>query len=416
MTTAIAVPDTPLQEERTWVATNQEPVTEAMVNAGEAGAPFARGRSRRDTNPRYRQLLHEAFSLYNRVLAGDRYAGIQFLEAMSTSDFPALFGDIIDRQLLGEYQQMPVQWQLIARRGTVRDFRPVNRFAVDGAEAPLPEVGQLSEYPAAALTETPYTYRVTKRGRRVPLSWETWINDDLGAFRSLPQRLATAARRTEERFATGLYAGASGPDTAFYSVGNSNIVTGNPALSVPGLETAMTVLGEQVDTEGNPIFVDVAYLVVPPALEVTARNILNATEIIGAAGGGTGNQTGSGADQLRTVNWMRDRVQLIVNPWLPLISTGNGNEGVPLGRTAWYLFGSPSAGRPAMEIGFLLGNETPSLWQKTANAVMVGGGTVDPVMGDFDTDSIQWRVRHVIGGTQLDPKITVASTGQGEGS
>lgn len=410
MTTAtMAVPDAALQEERTWVATTSEPVTEAMVNAGETGAPFARGRQRRDANPRYRQMLAEAFGLYNRVLSGDRYAGLQFLEAMSTSDFPNLFGDIIDRQLLGEYMQMPVQWQLIARRGTVRDFRPVNRFAVDGAEAPLPEVGQLSEYPAAALTETPYQYRVTKRGRRVPLSWETWINDDLGAFRSLPQRLATAARRTEERFATTLFATATGPDATFFSAGNANVVTGNPALSVPGLETAMTVLGEQVDTEGNPIFIDVAYLVVPPALEVTARNILNAIEIIGAQGSGSGNQTGQGSDQLRAVNWMRDRVQLIVNPWLPLIDTTSG-------RTAWYLFGSPSAGRPAMEIGFLIGNETPSLWQKTANAVMVGGGMVDPVMGDFDTDSIQWRVRHVLGGTQLDPKVAVASTGSGEGS
>jgi Mu-like prophage major head subunit gpT len=405
MTTATAAaPGTTLQEERTWVATPSEPVTEAMINAGESGAPFARGRQRRDANPRYRQMLTEAFQLYNRVLSGDRYAGLQFLEAMSTSDFPALFGDIIDRQLLGEYQQMPVQWQTIARRGTVRDFRPVKRFAVDGAESPLPEVGELSEYPAAALTETPYEYRVTKRGRRVPLSWETWVNDDLGAFRSLPQRLATAARRTEERFATTLYATSTGPAAPFYSAANANIVTGNPALSMPGLQAAFTVLSSQVDTEGNPIFIDVAYLVVPPALEVTARNILNATQLTGASGGGVGNQTGSGADQLTVNNWMRDRVQLIVNPWLPLIDTTSGN-------TAWYLFGSPSAGRPAMEIGFLIGNESPALWQKSPNAVMVGGGTVDPVMGDFDTDSIQWRVRHVLGGVLLDPKVTVASQG-----
>jgi hypothetical protein len=408
MTTATATaPGTALQEERSWVATTSQPVTEAMINAGEGGAPFSRGRQRRDSNPRYRHNLTEAFGLYNRVLAGDRYAGIQFLEAMSTSDFPALFGDIIDRQLLGEYGQMPVQWQTIARRGTVRDFRPVKRFAVDGAESPLPEVGELSEYPAAALTETPYEYRVTKRGRRVPLSWETWVNDDLGAFRSLPQRLATAARRTEERFATSLYATATGPASTFYTVGNANVVPGNPALSMPGLQAAFTTLASQVDTEGNPIFLDVAHLVVPPALEVVARNILNATQIMGASGGGLGNQTGSGSDQLVANNWMRDRVQLMVNPWLALLDTTSGN-------TAWYLFGSPSAGRPAMEVGFLIGNEAPSLWQKSANAVMVGGGTVDPVMGDFDTDSVQWRVRHVLGGALLDPRVTVASTGQGE--
>jgi hypothetical protein len=64
-----------------------------------------------------------------------------------------------------------------------------------------------------------------------------------------------------------------------------------------------------------------------------------------------------------------------------------------------------------MEVGFLIGHETPELFQKTPNAVRVGGGPVDPTDGDFETDSVEWKLRHVYGGTLMDPKSGVASKG-----
>jgi hypothetical protein len=273
---------------------------------------------------------------------------------------------------------------------------------LDGGEAILTEVKQQSEYPAASLTDGSYTYSVKKYGRRIPLSWETLINDDLDAFRDIPDRLGNAARRSEERFATDLYAGTTGPDGTFFSSGNKNIVTANPVLSVSGLQTAYTVLGSQVDTDGAPIYIEGVTLVVPPALEVVANNIINATEILAAAGGGDG----TGNDQVRAQNWMRNRVRVMVNPWLPIITTTNGN-------TSWYLFANPDAGRPAMEVGFLIGHEEPELFQKTPNAIRVGGGIVSPEDGDFDTDSTEWKLRHVFGGTLMDPKSAVGSNGTG---
>lgn len=50
-----------------------------------------------------------------------------------------------------------------------------------------------------------------------------------------------------------------------------------------------------------------------------------------------------------------------------------------------------------MEIGFLTGHETPELFMQSPNAVRVGGGAVDPMDGDFRTDSIDWKVRYVFG-------------------
>jgi hypothetical protein len=380
----------------------------AAIYEGEGTSLSARIRkARRSGNPAYKRNLLEAINLYERVLAGNRRAAIDFSEAMSTSDFAHLFGDILDRQILAKYASQPVQWDMVARRGRVRDFRLVERFTLDGGEAVLTEVKELTEYPAAKLTDNAYTYRVKKYGRRLPLSWETFVNDDLDAFRDLPDRLGNGARRTEEKFAAGLYAGASGPDSTFFTSAHKNLVTANPALSITALQSAFTLLASQVDQDGAPIYIDGVTLVVPPALTVVANNIINASEIWTAAGSGGANSDAGRPDTLRVANWMANRVKVQTNPWLPLISSSaNGN-------TSWYLFADPNVGRPAMEIGFLIGHETPELFQKASNAVRVGGGPAAPEDGDFDSDGVEMKVRHVLGGTQADSKMGVASNGSG---
>lgn len=375
----------------------------SRINEGDGTNLSQRIAQRRGrNNPVYRTRLLEAMDLYTKVLRGDRMAGHTFVEAMSTSDFSFLFGDIIDRQMLVKYQSAPVMWDMVAKRGRVRDFRTVKRFTLDGGEATLSSVAQLTEYPAAKLSDGDYTYSVAKYGRRIPLDWETMINDDLDAFRDIPDRLGNAARRTEEKFATGLYAASTGPNATFFATGHANLITANPVLSIAGLQSAYTFLANQVDADGAPIYINGTVLVVPPSLEVTANNIINATEILAATGGGDG----TGNDQVRAINWMKNKVKVMVNPWLPIIDTTHG-------ATAWYLFADPSVGRPAAEVGFLIGHEVPELFQKTPNAVRVGGGLAVPEDGDFDTDAIEWKVRHVLGGTLMDYRSAVASSGAG---
>jgi hypothetical protein len=389
-----------LQELGSYTGGTDAAATE-RIYAGE-GRNLSEGARRRarSASPAYRQQITRVAEMYVAVLRGNRRAALDFIEAMSTSDFSFLFGDVLDRQMLAKYQSTPVAWDMFAKRGTVRDFRTVKRFTLDGGEAILDQVNEQAEYPAAKLADGDYEYRVSKHGRRIALSWETMINDDLDAFRDLPTRLGNAARRSEERFATALFSSSTGPNSTFYASGNHNIVTGDPALSIDGLQTAYTVLASQVDTDGAPIYIDGTVLVVPPALEVVARNIINATEILAAAGGGDG----TGNSQLRTANWMQNKVRLVVNPWLPIIDTTHGS-------TAWYLFADPNVGRPAMEVGFLIGHDAPELFQKTPNAVRVGGGLIGPEEGDFDTDSAEWKLRHTFGGVLMDPKSSVASAG-----
>lgn len=356
-------------------------------------------------SPQYRALLAEAATLVADVVSGRKR--VHYLqEAMTTSDFPLLFGDILDRQMLANYAETAQTFRDYVKISTVRDFRTVKRFVLDGGGGRLGTVPQRTEYPQDSVVDGDYTYNVAKYGKKFTFDWEDIINDDLEALTDIPNRMARSARRTEEFFATDLFFDANGPDATFFASGNKNIVTSNPALSVAALQTAFTVLRSQIDSTGEPIYIDAVRLVVPPALEVTAQNILNGTQLwLTSLGGGVS------GEQLNTVNWMNGRVGLSVNSYIPIIVTSQTTT--VRGNTSWMLVADPNASRPAAEMGFLRGHTSPELFMKASNAVSVGGGMTAEMDGDFDTDSIEYKVRHVLGGTLMDPKTAVASNGTG---
>lgn len=369
------------------------------------------GTRSRKKGPRYQEMLVEAAKLVADVYTGRRK--MHYLqEAMTTSDFPYLFGDILDRQILASYREWPAVWANYCKRGRVRDFRTVKRFGVYGADQVLGAVvGQKGEYPYEEINEdTPYTYVVGKYGRKIRFSWETMINDDLDALKDQPERLGRAARRSEQKFVTQLHVDANGPHASLYTAGNKNQVitangaaSNNPPLSVAALQDGMTVMSKQKDQNGEPIVIDMFELVVPPALSVKADNYLNALELHIKEN----KAAGSSEQDVVTLNWMKAVFNKRVDPYIPIVaSTANGD-------TSWFLFANPNNGRPALELGFLIGHEEPEIFMKTPNQVPVGGGGEDAMNGDFDSDAIENKLRHVFGGTRMDPKMTVASNGSG---
>jgi len=371
---------------------------DAAVKEADALAPV-----NRRVSPQRLSLLSEAMDIMYAAFSGDERSALDLRdllqgkhvsgvsEAMSTSDFPKLFGDVLDRELLAQYEQINPIWPMFARRTVVRDFRPKKWLDLLGGRAILEGVGQGAEYPAGALTEGDYSLTVSKYGARLPLYWEMFVNDDLDAFRDAPERLAQAARDTEDYLATGLVASATGP-TAFFS-GNGGV--GTVPLNTDNLSAALTAIATRKDSEGRPIQVSAYVLMVPPALEVMANNILNATLI----------RLKSTNQDVEVTNWLRGKVSIVVNPWLPIIDTSGTTA------TTWYLLPAPATARPAVVMGFLRGHEVPDLRVRADAGQRVGGGNVPAEEGSFDTDDIQYRVRHVSGGTTLDPIAAYASKG-----
>jgi hypothetical protein len=428
--------------------TNLGPVTTLTEDGG-----FARVRRLRESSPYYQQGFSEAQRLLDRVLSGSRRAMLELQEALTTSDFAGYFGDVLDRSVLANYAETPYTWDLYCKRATIRDFRQAKIFRFDRGAAVLDGpinpslnaagisasgptgLAEVTEYPMRKRTATNYTDQLYKFGALMDFSWETIVNDDLDALKDTPALFGRAARRTEEKRATELYASATGPNSTFFSVANKNILssavnsavtTTNAPLSITALQQAMIVLMSQVDLDGEPISIEDFTLVYPPALDVVVKNILNATQVWMNDQGGTIGLEGTGATQSATSlqrllanNWARNIVRPAKNYYLPLVDTTHGT-------TAWYLFANPKNGRPALQQSFLLGRESPELFMKAPNQIQIGEGRMgpgagsmpgtsmaNPMDGDFLTDSIIYKIRHVLGGTLLDPLMALASNGSG---
>jgi hypothetical protein len=307
-------------------------------------------------------------------------------EAMAASDFRNAAFEVIDREVQERYQALPAVWSLYARKVLVKDFKPKVLVDLLGGMAGLDEVPELTEYPEGAVSKSLRTISVKKHGKRFAFSWESWINDDLDELGSLPEALSIAARETESRKAAALLTDGDGPNAAFFNataIGGttSNLFTGNPALTTQSLTDGIGIVTGRRDPEDRPIVIPRLTLVVPPALETTARTILGATMI----------RTQEGT----------------VDPWLPVL-----DKGANAAKT-WYLVPTPSSGRYSLALGFLRGHEDPQVRVKGGQGQQTGGGAIDPTDGSFEIDDIQYRVRHVLDGAYGDPIGTLASTGAG---
>ncbi len=321
-------------------------------------------------------------------------------EAMGTSDFPNLFGDLLYRQLLGNYMPYPVTYPNYFRVVDVKDFRALHLYAIDGAQGILPQVHEHEPYPEVSFTETPYSVSVLKYGQRYGVSFEMMIQDDLNAFASRPMMMAVGARRSEEYLATTKLCDVNGPDATFFSSGNKNIATG--ALTTPNLQAAFKILAAQKDADGQPIVIDAVNLVVTPNDEITAQNIMHASQL--RINDGTGG--GAAGQFLYVENWMKAKVSLSVNPYIPYVASSCASN-------PWFLIANPNdlSQRPAFVFAFMRGRRQPQMWVKDPDAMALGGGDSSPLEGDFDNDDINYKIRHIFGATQADPKFAVASIG-----
>jgi len=310
-------------------------------------------------------------------------------EALTTSDFPYLFGDVLDRQMLAAYKAVDPVWKAFVKMSTVKDFRTTRRIQMRGGDDALAQVAEKGEYLASDRTEVPYYFNVDKYGRQFDISWESMINDDLGALKDTPERFARAAVRTEHRIVTNLYA-----RCALYSAAQGNAA--NAALTIGNLETAVEAM--QAFTDGVEILLNrPKYLVVPPGLEFTARQILTSANKIWLTG--TVDLALGPSTPYPTTNVIAQwGLQLIVDPYLSIY--GGADR-----LTQWYLFADPKD-IAALEFAHLQGHERPEICMKSSDKVTVGGGSINPLSGDFATDNVFYRVRHVFGGVLLDWRAT----------
>jgi hypothetical protein len=304
--------------------------------------------------------------------------------------------DLIDRSVAAGYNNESVMtnYQIIGYRRDTADLAGAHGgqgrdYRIDAPRV-IPIVPEKGEYLPIDVNEDYFEFRTYKYGCQWDISWEAYLRDnrDLGLLMQYPQNWGLSARYTMQFVFTSAFAG----NTTFFSSAHNNYDDGaDSALDEDSLDAALTMLQSQTDAAGNILpYAGRVYLVVPPSLERTARQLLNATFSF------------SGTN-ITVANLVNQTAELIVDPFLPAADTVSGD-------TAWYLFCDPAI-RPAMRYGFLTGFEQPEIFVKAAEAQALFGGAEDPFSGTFLSDNIEFKLRFTWGADTADYRGAVMMKG-----
>lgn len=342
----------------------------------------------------YEQKLKETVDLLTNAKGLPQHRHEYLLrEALTTSDFPYLFGDVLDRQVLAAYKAVDPVWKSFVRMGTVPRIYPQvggYRFGITGGDQHLDEVAEKGEYLASERDEHRYPVSAKKYGRQFDISWESLINDDLGALKDTPERFARAAVRTEHRLVSGTYVADLVAAANLYAGANAN--SGALPLTINNLENTVEAMAAFLDVNGEPIMNRPKYLVVGPGLEFTARQILTSATKAWV------NDAVAAAVPMPTSNVISQYgLQLVIDPYIPIFA--------PAAVLSWFLFADPRD-IAAMECDYLAGHERPEICMKASDKVSIGGGAIGPMDGDFATDNVFYRVRDVFGCNRLEWRAT----------
>lgn len=276
----------------------------------------------------------------------------------TTTDFPLILGDAVNRTLREAYQAAPSGLKQVARQTTARDFRTKHRVQL--GEAPtLEKVLESGEFTRGTMAEAEETYRLDTFGRIIGITRQAIVNDDLGAFSSLSGRFGAAAASFEAtQLVLLLEENAAMKDgKSIFDPAHRNIADNGAALSEETLSAGRLAMRTQTGLSEDLIDVTPRALIVPPQLETTAEKLLSAVQ----------------AAKTDDVNPFSG-LMLIVEPRLT-------------SATAWYLAADPAT-VDGLEYAYLEGATGPQI--ETQQGFNVDGIEIK-IRLDFGAGFVDWR-------------------------
>lgn len=275
----------------------------------------------------------------------------------STSDFPLILGNTINRTLRQAYDEVEQTWKPLGRQANFADFRSRTSVAL-GEASRLEKVKEGGEYKYGTLPEIGSEIKAEKWGKIIALTWEAIVNDDLNAFDKIPTALAMSARQTESDVIWDLFL----KDVKFsdkaniFSAGHGNVAGTAGPINGATLQAARTAMRTQKGVDQKTfINIEPKYLVVGPLNEMAAYQWTSANYFPAVAG----NQNPVYNTQL----------VVIVDPRITDYS--------------WFLVGS---GAETFEWGYLDGE----------------GGLITDTREGFEVDGVEVKARLVFGAGWVD--------------
>lgn len=308
-----------------------------------------------------------------------RYAFTPSLQAgFSTLSVSSILEAVANKSLLAGYMEIDQTWREIAQVVSVVDFKDHKAYRLlDDME--YEELSPTGEIRHGKVSDETITRSADTYAKMFALTRKSIINDDLGAFDDLRNRIGRgAAKKFNNVFWTAFI-----NNSSFFTTALTNYVEGATTnLGTDGVGLGLGVKAFRKMTSpsadgtkriGNDL--TPAILLVPPELEANAENLYKNMNL--------------GSVKVGDANIYANKYRPVVQNRLSQ-STFTGYS-----TTAWYLFADPRNAAP-MWAAFLNGNETP---------------TVESAEADFNTLGIQLRGYHDFGAGQNEYLSGIKSKG-----
>jgi len=325
----------------------------------------------------FKEMVDVCCAMEGRQAPGFGASNVDRVRAgFSTVSLPGILSNVGHKVMQAAYLDVPALADLLCRRLTASDFKTHTGYRMTG-DMKLEELGPDGELKHAKVDGSSYTYAVKTYGRIFGLTRTMQINDDLGAFAEIPRMIGRGAALTKERLFWTLVHANTG---SFFHANNANLIT--KVLGSAGLQLAVKALEEQTDAQNDPILIMGKYVVVPPALKETAKELYASTHV----------NTGGAATKEKVPN--RNVYEGEYEPKMsPYISNTSFHASATA--TQWYLWGNP-ADVAAFGLAYLNGQDMPVVEEV-------------PLSGEYLGNA--WRGYLDAGVCQVDSNGAVKSSG-----
>jgi hypothetical protein len=318
--------------------------------------------------------------LYVALTGDDKVTGYlqkgRLAEGLVTSDFASILSNAIYRTMIQEYTESIEwdSWRQVCNSGSLVDFREKPLLAM-GGYTDLPIVNEDGDFTDAnSPTDREVKVQADSRGYIDWVSRRMILNDDVGAIRLIPMKMAKAAKRTLYKFAFNLIL--TNPQmfydkTALFHADHNNLITS--ALDGTSYGIARRKMLDQTEQDSlEKLGIRPKYLLIPPFedMEKMAYNLVTVAY-------GVRNDV---PEWFQTWKVIPISIQHWTDP----------ND--------WILTADPGE-NPTVEVDFLQGQQEPQLF------------TQDTPASDsfFVKERIRYKIRHEYGGTVLDHRSFVKS-------
>jgi len=347
-------------------------------------------------------------------------AQIKFAESIAYGDLPAQLQPAVVRTLRSYYKEVP---QIADRFTTLWELTGIDRdeeynlYGFNQDNIPginegktfvpggLPRVGRRESYPQIGLQASGKFGRVGKVGEAFGVDWEAIVNSRGTNVNLLREGIAMfgrhAGNQNEIEVASLLVNSSGFRTTGAGGLNGATALTGNPDLLDPVELAAALAQLQQVQVQGQDVDYGKFVVLTSVANAPLIRQGIQGRRIVrnpGVTAGYSWEETVDYGAEVEVIGWK----------WL---------------RTLWPSIGKgaiivPVAGGddlPILTRNRLTGYPEPSIWIKDSNAKSAnGGGEINPeAEGDFDSDAVVTKVRHVTGASALWNTAIGYTTGAG---